>query len=979
MSHDREQQLDEIITAYLKAADAGQPPDRRQLLERYPELAEDLRLFFADQDALDRLTTPLQAVALAARAVATPPGGGDTPGDGAEEKTLPAGFEGYEVQGVLGRGGMGVVYKARHIGLGRVVALKTVRTGELASAEEAARLRNEAETAAALDHAHIVPVYEVGAQGGQLYFSMKLFEGGTLADCLPRYGADPRAAAALVAQVARAVHHAHQRGVLHRDLKPSNILLDGEGRPHVTDFGLAKRLAKDAGLTQSGALVGTPGFMAPEQTTGQKGAVTTAADVYGLGAVLYALLTGRPPFQAETALETMLLVREQEPEPPRRANPKVGRDLETVCLKCLAKDPARRYGSAEALAEDLERWLAGEPITARRVGLPERAWSWCRRHPKRVTAAALALALVLVGTALLWREQGQREAVARAVAARLERAQWLQEQERWDEALAVLALDEQELEDRGLTALREQVRQQQRDVQMQARLEKARLQRAAAGKERGFDYAGADRRYGEAFAWYGLDVTALDPEEAAEQVRASAICPRLIVALDDWALGVKDALPERGGMRLLAVAARADDDPWRQRLRRVAGSKDRRALQALTKDPATLTQAPAYVVLLAGALRAAASRAEAELLLRRTQQGQPADFWINFELANNILKERQQPRDLAEAVGFLRAALALRPQSVAVYINLGTALAWQGKHVEAEGAWRKAIALQPDSATAYSSLGNTLSALGKPAEAEAAHRKAVALQPDSAEVHYNLALALNVQRKLVEAEAAYRKAIKVKPDYVEAHFGLGHVLKGQGKLPEAVAAYRKAIEIRPGYAEAHHGLGNALLAQGKLSEAIAAYGRAIDLKSDFADAHNNLAWLLATCPNPQLRDPARAVALAKKAIVFQPQSGVPWNTLGVALYRAGNGRAAIAALQRSMQLRKGGDSNDWFFLAMAHAQLGEKEEARRWYARAVQWMEKHQPQDVELRGFRAEAAALLGVEQPQDQAKRDGRKEGRRP
>jgi serine/threonine-protein kinase len=267
-------------------------------------------------------------------------------------------FGDYELLKELGRGGMGIVYNARQMSLNRLVALKMLKSDVLATDDELRRFQNEAEAVALLDHPHIVPILEVGEHEGRRYFTMKLVSGQSLDRKLNEYAADAKAAARLVVTAAEAVHHAHQPGILHRDIKPANILLDDRGQPHVTDFGLAKRVEGDSELTQSGAILGTPAYMSPEQAWGRRGAVTTASDVYGLGAVFYALLAGRAPFVGDTVVDTIQRVRERAPEPLSKLNPRTPRDLEVICLKCLEKDPARRYSWAQALADDLRRYLA---------------------------------------------------------------------------------------------------------------------------------------------------------------------------------------------------------------------------------------------------------------------------------------------------------------------------------------------------------------------------------------------------------------------------------------------------------------------------------------------------------------------------------------------------------------------------------------------------------------------------------------------
>jgi len=344
-------------------------------------------------------------------------------------------FGDYELLEEIARGGMGGVFKARQATLNRVVALKPISSGLLASRESVKRFKAEAEAAAGLDHPNIVPIHEIGEHDGQHYFSMTFIDGPTLGKALGRKPLPARRAAQMLITVARAVHFAHQRGVLHRDLKPGNILLDAQGEPHLTDFGLAKFLQKDSTLTQTNAVLGTPAYMSPEQARGDTKAVTTAADVYALGAILYETLTGTPPFAGGTSLETIRQVLEQEPRQPSAFNPEVDRDLETICLKCLEKEAGKRYASAEELAAELSRCLRGEPIEARPVSAPEKLWRWCCRKPGIASLSAATMFLLLavaIGSPIaVYRinderqraEKGETEARQKAYASDMNLAQ----------------------------------------------------------------------------------------------------------------------------------------------------------------------------------------------------------------------------------------------------------------------------------------------------------------------------------------------------------------------------------------------------------------------------------------------------------------------------------------------------------------------------------------------------------------------------
>jgi serine/threonine-protein kinase len=369
----RDETLARLLADLTEQARGGRQPDVDAVARQHPELAKELHELWAAIQLAEALAQPSPQPTAT---VDLPPtnAAGQESGAGSVVM-LPRTFGDYDLLEEVGRGAMGVVYKACQRSLDRLVAIKMLLRGDLASESDLARFRGEAEAAARLKHPNVVSVIEVGERDGQAYFTMQYVEGTTLARLVASGPLAARDAARYLAPICRAIHHAHQAGILHRDLKPSNVLIDAEGVPHVSDFGLAKRLPSFRGtgaahgLTQTGAIVGTPSYMPPEQAAGSRGVLSPASDIYSLGAILYELLTGRPPFQAATHMDTLLLVLEQEPVPPHLLNKKVDRDLEMICLKCLQKPADLRYETAAQLGDDLEAFLNGEPISAQSSGL----------------------------------------------------------------------------------------------------------------------------------------------------------------------------------------------------------------------------------------------------------------------------------------------------------------------------------------------------------------------------------------------------------------------------------------------------------------------------------------------------------------------------------------------------------------------------------------------------------------------------------
>ena len=388
---EHDQQLEAVIADYIRGCESGLAPDRREILERHPELADELRQFFGQRDRMNQMAEPIRGFGNAlAQAV----------GPGQQLSYV----GNYELLEEIARGGMGVVYKARQTTLGRIVAVKMIVSGRLATEQDVQRFQVEAQAAAGLQHPNIVSIHEVGQHEGFHYFSMDYVEGRDLSAILRENLLPAKQAATYVRQMAEAIHYAHQQGTLHRDLKPSNILIDSHDQVRITDFGLAMRVEGNSDLTRTGQIVGTPSYMPPEQARGQRSLIGPGSDVYGLGAILYECLTGRAPFRADSVLKTIEQVIHVEAASPRLLNPGIARDLETICLKCLQKEPHRRYGTAQLLADDLGRFLRGESIVARPTNAWERCVKWVRRRP---TAAALYLASVTAMLALVGVVVGQ--------------------------------------------------------------------------------------------------------------------------------------------------------------------------------------------------------------------------------------------------------------------------------------------------------------------------------------------------------------------------------------------------------------------------------------------------------------------------------------------------------------------------------------------------------------------------------------------
>ena len=913
----------------------------------YPELLAKVR---SRWQRMRRVQAELDVLFPPATESAARPG--DLFDDGIAMPTIP----GYEMEALLGRGGMGVVFRARHIALDRVVALKMTLSGAYAGPHERERFQREAEAVARLRHTGVVQIHDVGNSEGRPYFTMELLEGGSLAQKLAGTPQPAGRAAELLITLAGAVQAAHDCGILHRDLKPANILLTGDGNPKISDFGLARRFDNELDLTRSGMPVGTPSYMAPEQAGGKRVHFGPAIDIYSLGAILYELLTGRPPFRAETASATIQQVLSEDPAPPSRLNARVPRDLETICMKCLRKEPEKRYGTARELADDLRRFLRGEPVTARPIGTAETIWNWVKRRP---TAAALlfALSLLMAGATTSACVFYQQRAAARATLQQTDR-----------EVRSILARGRNVLDEGWLTQDLARVSEAATDGAQaadlahrlvasasvceeavafrntaDASLQHARRNRVLleelldvsapqdtglpvrdeAGLPTSLAQQGHNEQYAVAFQHWGIDIDAASDVEVATRLleEPDLVVQEVIAALDAWMIERRRQRPvDARWQHLFRVAERLDHNESHHRMRTVLVStapgqpvtiaafvagpaswpalwelergQTWRQLRTLRASMDPRKEPVLSVVLLTSTMASIGDFAGAEETLRQAATARPDQVILLNALGKLLLREGD--RRLEEAIGYLRA---VRSQRRHLGVNLSSALLQANRFVEAKELLQELMPEHPDNPALHFLQGNTASLEKKYEQAVTAYNNAIQLHPAFAEAYYNLAIILSNQHKIKQAEAGYRKAIEIRPDFPEAHTNLGLMLFQQRKFAQAEAACRRALDLKPDLVNALVDLGSTLIATGRFSEARNVLHKATNLEPNLAAAQNNLGRALLG-----LGEFSRAESAIRKAVELAPDLPQARINLGNALEAQGEYSRAEEAFRKAIEI-----------------------------------------------------------------------------
>jgi len=852
-----------ILDAYLRALEEGRAPPREELLAQHPQCAAELAA------ALDGL----EFIHLASREIPR----GVKEGDALAERQLLGDFR---LVREVGRGGMAVVYEAEQVSLGRRVALKVLPFAAVLDPKQLQRFKNEALSAAHLRHPHIVPVYSVGCERGVHYYAMQLIEGQSLATVIremrgqapaPATGSKTpitshgsnrapgyvRMAVALGMQAAEALDHAHQLGIVHRDIKPGNLLVDGLGELWITDFGLARSM-RDGDLTMTGELLGTYRYMSPEQTLAKRAAMDHRTDVYSLGATLYELLTLEPAFPGDDPHLVMRDIAEKEPVAPRRLNPALPVDLETIVLKAMSKDATGRYATAQEMAEDLGRYLADQPIRARRPSLAARASKWTRRHRGFVTAAFVVL---LLGVVALAADNVRVGAEEKKTKAALDRANG-------NLLLARSAVDKF-LVEIGVTNMADQPVPKPGKRRM--------LETALRFHERNFD----------------------DHDSIGTRVTILHSLHRY-----DDAIGLLDAL-----------IVRASADAWAHMQRGHMLWHRKRYDDALAALDVACTNAPdlpeahsfkGCVLKDVGRLRDALAEHDRALeCVEHEKEVESAKHDSAVEIGPRAAPFHDYRADTLIALGKPQAALAayeqackLDPNLVNCLVGKGEALAELGRPDDALAAYDRAIAVDPNYAWAFTGRGIVLQSLRRLDEAVKSHDRALEIDPDVSRALVNRGIVLRELGRLDDAIADYRRAIELEPTLAQAHEDLGIALALAGHLDEALKEAEEGLGLAPNDAHAHFNLGCVYTQRREFGAAIRACKKAIDLQHDLQPAYVNLASALVS-----FGDLDEAIRTARIAVDMKKDDAEALGGLGNALRAKGDFEGALAAYGEVIRIR----------------------------------------------------------------------------
>lgn len=809
--------------------------------------------------------------------------GGAVPGAPAPLPTI----DGYEILSELGRGGMGVVFTARHLGLNRLVAVKMLPAAHFITDDSRQRFRREAQAIGRLHHPNIVQIFDFGETSSGPFLSLELVKTGTLAQRLNGSPWKPFDAARFVERLAEAVYYAHEHGVIHRDLKPANVLVaieepvnDGTPPalvPKITDFGLAKCVDESLSQTPNGTVLGTPSYLAPEQVARTAEPLGPPTDVYGLGAILYELLTGAPPFRGDSVMSTLLQVTHQEPTPPSRLGIKLPRDLETICLKCLEKSPKKRYATAGQLAADLHRVLNGESILARPPGVTERTFKWVKRHPAlTVLAAGLILASVAGSAAGLWFENNRRTA-ARERQVRAERVgreveDMLQETislygqaqgadrnlKLWGDALASVNRAEStatageappHIRKRVATLLAE-IETQERQRRLIATL--ADIQ-ASMGDDiqattTDQDFPAADAAYAKAFQGFdGTNIDEITAEQGAALLRSLGDSVRVEVAaaLDNWGyirfvLKKQKADYNKDPKYLHNISRMLDPDPLRNQIRDAIVKRDQNELLALAAQMSPAEQ-PVQTVNLVGVYlywyTSSRELSDGIAFLQKAQRDHTDDFQINHNLAYWLIRADRPD----EAIPYARAATAIRRTSAVAWQDLADALRQCGHDADAIAAHLRTASLAPRNVMHLYWAGYLLERQEKKDEALSVYREAARRVPKYDPRRYNRFTnswkALGLADEVV---AEFRKALAVDPDSTQVRQSLCTFLYNCGRWTEFVPEHALLAAVKRGDPEFEWFNGTALFRAGQYEAAIAAYEKSLMVDPNFARSRRNL-------------------------------------------------------------------------------------------------------------------------------------------